>query len=375
LRSLNHCVCTIIPPHILRHLTHHDDDVARDTGANAWGHEVRLPVARERTLHPVDDPGPFSTRRLIKVYDAGGREFLPGKLLLDEEQPALTTEDVHAREAREACCATYDFLARVFLRNSIDNRGMPIVASVHYGTGYTNACWNGRQMIFGDGEGQVFRRFTAAVDVVAHELMHGVVQYSARLPYRGQSGALSEHLADAFGIMAKQYACRETAARSDWFIGRGLFGAGIRGIAIRSMLMPGTAYDDKWLGRDPQPGHMHDYDESLADNGGVHVNSGIPNRAFALAARELGGYTWSILGRIWYRVLTGKLTPFSNFRSFARDTVDAAAELYRKPRVQRIVADAWATVGLPVSYGSRSRVSLVSSRKPSTNASRERKNV
>jgi Zn-dependent metalloprotease len=191
----------------------------------------------------------------------------------------------------------------------------------------------------------------------------------------GQSGAISEHLADAFGIMAKQFDSRQTAAQSDWFIGAGLFGPGVRGIAIRSMLMPGTAYDDKWLGRDPQPSHMHDYDDSPVDNGGVHVNSGIPNRAFALAARALGGYTWTVLGRIWYRVLTGKLTPQTTFRSFAYETVAAAAELYRKPRVHRTVADAWAQVGLPVTLGSRSRISLFSSRKPSTNASRERKNV
>jgi Zn-dependent metalloprotease len=213
------------------------------------------------------------------------------------------------------------------------------------------------------------------VEVVAHEMMHGLVQHTARLPYTGQSGAISEHLADAFGIMAKQFDSRQTAKQSDWFIGSGLFGPGIRGIAIRSMLMPGTAYDDKWLGRDPQPSHMDDYDDSPIDNGGVHVNSGIPNRAFALAARDLGGYTWTVLGRIWYRVLTGKLTPLTNFRTFAYETVAAAAELYRRPRVHRIVADAWAAVGLPVTLGSRSRISLLSSRKPSTNASRERKNV
>ncbi len=371
--SLNHSVCTIIPPHILRHLTHHDDEVARDTGAITAGHELRLPVARAMSLHPVEDPGPRFTNRMRKVYDARGDEFLPGKLILDDERPGLTTDDVHAREAFYACGATYDFLAKVFLRNSIDNRGMPIVSSVHYGRSYANACWNGRQMVFGDGEGQVFRRFTAAVDVVAHELMHGVVQYSARLPYTGQSGALSEHLADAFGIMVKQFAYRQTAAKSDWLIGKGLFGPEIRGIAIRSMLLPGTAYDDKWLGRDPQPNHMHDYDGSPQDNGGVHVNSGIPNRAFALAARELGGYTWPVLGRIWYRVMTGKLTPETNFASFARDTVAVARELFRKPRVYQAVVDAWAAVGLRVPVNARDRVSLATSHKPSNKASHERR--
>ena len=139
------------------------------------------------------------------------------------------------------------------------------------------------------------------------------------------------------------------------------------------MLMPGTAYDDKWLGRDPQPGHMKEYDGSPLDNGGVHVNSGIPNRAFALAARALGGYTWPILGRIWYRVMTGKLTPETNFASFARDTVTVARELFRKPRVYQAVVDAWAAVGLRVPVISRDRVSLSTSHKPSNKASHERR--
>jgi Zn-dependent metalloprotease len=168
------------------------------------------------------------------------------------------------------------------------------------------------------------------------------VQHSGRLPYTDQAGAISEHLADAFAIMPRQYAAGETATQSNWLIGAGLFGPGIQGIAIRSMLIPGTAYDDKWLCRDPQPGHMHDYVDSPEDNGGVHVNSGIPNRAFALAARALGGYAWEILGRIWYRVLTSKLTPETTFLSFARDTVKVAGELYpHAPRVQHIVAGAW----------------------------------
>ncbi len=118
---------------------------------------------------------------------------------------------------------------------------------------------------------------------------------------------------------------------------------------------------------------MHDYDGSPQDNGGVHVNSGIPNRAFAMAARELGGYTWSVLGRIWYRVMTGKLTPETNFTSFARDTVAVARELFRKPRVYQAVADAWAAVGLRVPVGSRDRVYLATPHKPSTKDSHERR--
>jgi Zn-dependent metalloprotease len=370
LKSLNHSVCTIIPPHILRHLSGQGAGAPRDVGAAATECELRLPVARTMAFRPAGQAGPGFTSRVRRVFDARGGELLPGTLVLDESHPGLISYDMHALEAYDACGATYDFLARVFLRNSIDNRGMPIESTVHFGHRYANACWNGRQMIFGEGDGRLFGRFTGAVDVVAHELMHGVVQYSARLPYAGQSGAIAEHLADAFGIMAKQYTNGETAAQSDWFIGAGLFGPEIRGIAIRSMLMPGTAYDDPWLGRDPQPAHMNDYVTSLADNGGVHINSGIPNRAFALAARELGGHAWSVLGRIWYRVLTAKLTPETSFRSFARSTVEAAAELYRTPRIRQTIADAWAHVGLRVPVISRDRVSLATSTKPATDERR-----
>ena len=370
MNSLNHSVCTFIPPHMQRHLAQQGADAPRDVGAIATECELRLPVVRTMALLPAEAAGIGSTSRVRRVFDAGGRELLPGTLVLDESHPGLISYDMHALEAYDACGATYDFLARVFLRNSIDNRGMPIESTVHFGHRYANACWNGRQMIFGDGDGRLLGRLTRSVDAVAHELMHGVVQYSARLPYAGQSGAIAEHLADAFGIMAKQYTNRETAAQSDWFIGAGLFGPEIRGIAIRSMLMPGTAYDDPWLGRDPQPSHMSDYVTSLADNGGVHVNSGILNRAFALAARELGGYTWSVLGRIWYRVLTARLTSETNFRSFAHSTVEAAAELYRTPRVRQTIADAWAQVGLRVPVISRNRVSLASSTKATTDERR-----
>jgi hypothetical protein len=144
LRSLNHCVCTFIPPHILRHLTHHHDRPASQAGAIALGHDFRLPIAKPMAVRSVEAAGLLSAHRVRKVFDAGGGEELPGNLLLDEERPGLTTEDVHAREAYHASGAMYDLLARVFLRNSIDNRGMPIISTIHFGSNYANACWNGR---------------------------------------------------------------------------------------------------------------------------------------------------------------------------------------------------------------------------------------
>ena len=165
---------------------------------------------------------------------------------------------------------------------------------MHYGRGYDNAFWDGTQMVFGDGDGTVFNRFTIAVDVIGHELTHGVTEHTAALVYQGQSGALNESISDVFGSLVKQQALGQDAAAADWLIGAGLFTAQVKGVALRSMKAPGTAYDDPQLGKDPQPATMADYVETTDDNGGVHLNSGIPNHAFYLAATAIGGHAWEV---------------------------------------------------------------------------------
>jgi Zn-dependent metalloprotease len=227
---------------------------------------------------------------------------------------------------------------------------MRIDSTVHYGTHFENALWNGRQMVYGDGDGRIFKRFTASVDVIAHELTHGVTQHAAALGYAGQTGALNEHLSDAFGIMVKQYTLGQSAHESDWLIGADILGPDVQGSAVRSLAFPGTAYDDPVLGRDPQPSHMRDYVVTTDDHGGVHINSGILNRGFYLAAMAMEGKTWEVLGRIWYAALTDRLTPEADFADFTRATVDIAGELYGNgSRVQMILVGAWSDVGLPVS--------------------------
>ena len=192
-------------------------------------------------------------------------------------------------EAYDGAGRTYDFYRRVYGRRSVDDHALRLDASVHYGDGFNNAHWNGRQMIYGDGDGKYFRRFTTVLDVIAHELTHGVSQYSAGFAFSGQSGALAEHFSDVFGVLTKQYWLRQTAARADWLVGAGLFTDRVNGDAIRSMKAPGTAYDDPILGADPQPAHMRGYVRASGDDRGVHINCGIPNHAFYLAAASLGG--------------------------------------------------------------------------------------
>src|SRR5262249_42131489 len=137
--------------------------------------------------------------------------------------------------------------------------------------------WDGQQMVFGDGDGVLFIGFTKAVDVIGHELTHGVTQYECGLEYHDEPGALNESISDVFGTLVKQYALKQDVTAGDWLIGNGLLAPSVNGKALRSMKDPGTAYDDPQLGRDPQPAHYKNYVRTSEDNGGVHLNSGIPN--------------------------------------------------------------------------------------------------
>jgi Zn-dependent metalloprotease len=322
----------------------HGSSEQRRCAAATLSHAVQLSAGRAAAL--IAQPAPLPIDKNRHVYDAGHHQITPGKLVMTEER--LSTSDAEAKEAFDGSGATYDFYARAFLRHSIDDRGMRLDSTVHYGTRFDNALWNGRQMVYGDGDGTLFTRFTV-LDVIGHELTHGVTEHTAALEYRGQPGALNEHISDAFGIMVKQWRLGVTASRSDWLIGKGLFGPSVRGVALRSMKAPGSAYDDPVLGKDPQPAHMRHYVHTAGDDGGVHINSGIPNRAFYLAAKELRGYAWVVAGRIWYRALTAKLWPQAGFQDFANATVAAAGELYGiGGNVQITVAEAWSGVGLHV---------------------------
>jgi hypothetical protein len=280
------------------------------------------------------------------VYDARGTEDLPGTRVRDADDPP--TGDAAVDEAHAHSGVAWDLFADVFDRRSVDGAGTPLTVTVHYSTDYDNAFWDGSQLVFGDGDGQVFDRFTKPLDVTAHEFTHGVTQFTAGLTYQGQSGALNESVSDVFASMAKQRSLSQTSAEADWLIGVGLFLPDVKATALRSMLEPGTAYDDPRLGRDPQVGSMDAYVDTADDSGGVHINSGIPNRAFALAARAIGGNSWERPGQVWYAALTGGgVTPSSDFDGFARATVEAATRLFPDdPTVAAHVTEAWQQVGL-----------------------------
>jgi Zn-dependent metalloprotease len=193
----------------------------------------------------------------------------------------------------------------------------------------------------------LFNRFTVAIDVIGHELTHGITQYEAGFVYRGESGALNESMSDVFGIMVKQHALNQTVHDSNWIMGEGLFAERVKGIGVRSMSEPGTAYNDPVLGKDQQPGHYSNLYKGTADNGGVHINSGIANRAFYLAATEIGGCAWEKTGRIWYIALRDRLRPDSNFNQAANILVAVAGELFEPDGMeQQAVKKAWQAVGV-----------------------------
>uniref|UniRef100_UPI0039890B58 peptidase M4 family protein n=1 Tax=Conyzicola sp. TaxID=1969404 RepID=UPI0039890B58 len=163
------------------------------------------------------------------------------------------------------------------------------------------------------------------------------------------SGALNESVSDVFGSLVEQYALDQSTTEASWLIGAGLFTDEVEGTALRSMKAPGTAYDDDVLGTDPQPGHMSDYVETDDDNGGVHINSGIPNRAFYLVAEALGGNAWQRAGQIWYDTITLELAADTTFEQFAEATVRAAGTRYGETSTEvDAVRAGWGTVGVKV---------------------------
>jgi len=341
--------CTLVPPYILQALARQDDPAVRDAAVRTLAFEKTFAVSRllgDRALRLATATGAARLRRLI--HDAHHDEELPGELVRQEGDPA--SADVAVNEAYDGLGDTWRLFLEVYGRNSIDDAGLALSGTVHFSEQYDNAYWDGEQMVFGDGDGVLFNRFTISVDVIGHELTHGVTGATADLAYRNQSGALNESLSDVFGSLVKQYALGQTAAEADWLIGAGLLAEGVDGVALRSMKAPGTAYDDARLGgKDPQPAHIRDYLRTTSDNGGVHTNSGIPNHAFYLAATALGGNAWERAGRIWYEVLTGgELRSDATFPQFAQLTVAAADRVFGA-EARKAVAEAWVGVGLVTS--------------------------
>jgi Zn-dependent metalloprotease len=288
--------------------------------------------------------GPQKSRR---VYNAKNKRQTPGTLVMDEH--SRRGGDIEVNESFDGAGLVYDFYYIVNGRSSIDGKGKRLDSIVHYGVRFDNAFWDGRQMIYGDGDGKIFKRFTSSIDVIGHEITHGHTQYMSGLGYSGQTGAINEHLSDVAGSAIRQWVLNQLPHEASWLIGEDLFGPGVAARGIRSLAAPGTAYDDPVLGKDPQPDHMRNYVVTQDDNGGVHINSGIPNKAFYIIATTLGGYTWQTPWHVWFETALHHMRPDMNFLDFARATVDVGGQLYGNgSNVQETIAQAWALVGVNV---------------------------
>ncbi|KAJ6029824.1 hypothetical protein N7499_012237 [Penicillium canescens] len=251
-----------------------------------------------------------STLRTIK----NDHPFRRDKVLIREGGDLLSQNADPTQNANQCYVSlgkSYDFYFNFFQRNSINDAGFNLDGFVHAEDLY-NAYWDGEELVFGDGDDIVFRGFTDELDVIGHEFSHGVVEYTSSLPYTYQSGALHESFADAFGLMIKQWGegSPQTVYQANWLIGEGI-----------------------WKRLDLKE-----------DSGGVHINSGIPNRVFFLAATNIGGYAWEGAGPIWYRALSSGKLPTdgkATFKQFADLTIESAGEHVDKVR------EAWTAVGYP----------------------------
>jgi len=346
-RNPIHC---ILPPHMLKQIAANGSETQKQMAVDTINSTTqlradRLKMTEYRAAFAAQIIQSVSGGKERIVYDAQNGSSLPGTVIRKEGEPPVA--DVAVNEAYDGSGATYDLYKNIYNRNSIDNNGLRLDSTVHYQRNYDNAFWDGKQMVYGDGDGDLFNRFTIAIDVMGHELTHGVTQYEASLNYSQQPGALNESMSDVFGSLVKQYSLNQTATDADWLIGAGLLAAGVNGVALRSMKAPGTAYNDPVLGKDPQPAHMKDYVNTISDNGGVHINSGIPNHAFYLIATQMGGNAWDKAGQIWYVTLRDKLKATSNFQDCANLTYQTAADIFGAGSLeQQAVQKGWADVGL-----------------------------
>lgn len=332
------CICCIIPSSVLRKLA---DQAATEAERQALLDQAELSaeLRGQRSVLRTLAGSSAGTELRRTIFDARHKTRLPGKLARAEGGAAV--HDPAVNQAYDGAGRTYAFYHEVLQRNSIDNHGLRLDSTVHYSSRYNNAFWNGQQMVYGDGDGKLFLGFTGALDVIAHELTHGVTQYSVPggLTYDGQSGALNESISDVFGSVVKQWHLQQTVDQADWLIGAGIMAPTV-GKALRSLADPGNR-SLTWSG-DDQPGNMAGY----VEGGDVHTNSGIPNHAFYLAAMALQGHAWEKAAPIWYKALP-MLQSNATFADAAQATAQAAVLLYGAGSAeQQAVAKAWKEVGV-----------------------------
>ena len=358
--SAYRCACFALPSKLLKKIAAKASEADRDVMHGHIESTSRLRSTRSAWRAPVLAPRPLGTpaHREVSpyqraVFDAGANTQLPGKSARTEGGKPV--RDAAVNQVYDNTGITLEFFLKIFGRKSIDNRGMRVTSAVHFGKNFSNAMWTGEQMVYGDGDANV-GGFTQALDIIAHELTHGVTQHIVpgglgvvRVPVRdrefkeqthalrGQSGALNESFSDVCGSMVKQWHAGEDVTQASWLLGEHML-APEHGRAIRSLKEPGnrklTWYEDD------QFKTMEQY----VDGADVHDSSGIPNHAFYLAARKIGGFSWETAGPIWYAAFSS-LSRKSDFGDAAKATLQTALARHGlKSKEYRAVQAAWRTV-------------------------------
>jgi Zn-dependent metalloprotease len=336
--------CYFIPPHIIDRLVRNARQLDLDADAiqrTALGSQKLREQRHDATygqMTTLTPPRPGKGDR--QIHDNQHNWVVGGPVVRGEGDQAVG--DAAVNDAYDGFGVARQFYKDVLTRDSLDNAGAPLNGYVNFGVGFDNAFWDGTELVFGNGSGQIFKDFTGSVDVIGHELTHGVTQYTAGLVYTDQPGALNESFSDIFGSCVEQFATGQDAGEFNWLIGEEIMADPLYGEALRSMAHPGTAYDNAILGRDPQPDSMAGY----VLGGDPHLNSGIPNRAFYLAAMELGTMN---AAKIWYGALQS-LWPTSQFADAAHQCGEMARILARDNAVPRnapqVVRAAFKAVGI-----------------------------
>lgn len=289
-----------------------------------------------------------------KIYTANNGTSLPGTLLFVE---GGSSSDSVAMAAYNNLGYTYNYYKTKFNRDSIDGAGMQLIATVHYGNRYNNAFWNGSQMVFGDGDGTTFSPFANALDVVAHELAHGVTERTANLTYSSEPGALNEAWSDIYGANVEAYRDGGITANT-WKIGEVCYTPNTAGDALRYMNNPtADGYSADYY---PERLYPNCTPSSSNDYCGVHGNSGIANLAYYLlvagGTHPRGKTSVSVpaIGmakaeQIFYRALTTYMTSSTNFQGARNATAQAAADLYggTSSAEYNAVQKCWDAVGAP----------------------------
>jgi Zn-dependent metalloprotease len=341
------CMCFVVPRDVLTRLAQ-DRELSAELRKGMFAtaqisHEIRELRSQAARLTSVamahaDALVELAPAPTVTVYDCKHTQTTPGTPVPNPGSSADST----AKRTFNETTSVAKFYKDVFNRNSIDNHGMTMMSSIHYGSKFNNALWNGSQMIYGDGDGSIFVDFTNGNDVIGHELTHGVTQHSLQLNYADEAGGLNESISDCFGSMFRQWEAKQDVKHADWLIGHDIMGptAKARGfICLRDMADPAAKHCLA-----PQPTQY----SQITPGMDPHYSSGPPNLAFYTACKALGGKSWEKIGQVWYQSLTAfGPTPDMTMKPFADRTRQVAQTLYSTtPAVAAAVDQGWKQVGL-----------------------------